>query len=133
MAKSAKIETLLDASAFVAAVLNEPGADMVEDRVDEGAAISSVNLAESISKLLYYDYTLEEIQAAVEDMRLRVIPFDKSQSFLISVFQPYIKSHNLSLADRACLAVALEGGYTVLTTDRPWKKLPLDVPVQLIR
>ena len=66
-------------------------------------------------------------------MRLNIFPFGAHQAFLTSFLRPYIQSHNLSLGDRACLAVALEEGYKVLTTNKQWKTLLLDISIQLIR
>ena len=125
---------LLDASAFIAIVLGEDGADVVEDAVrGGGACISGINLLESIAKLQAYDYTPEELRMVTEDMQLRVLPFTEHHAFIAAAFYPYIKSHNLSLGDRACLVVAMAEGYKVLTTDKSWSKLPLDVAIQLIR
>ena len=128
-----KNKILLDASAFIAIVLKEDGAVLVENAIRRGAAISSVNLAESITKLQNYEYTPEELNMVVEDMQLQVLPFTHRQAFLSSKFYPYIKSHNLSLGDRSCLAVAMEENYAVLTTDKSWVKLPLDITVRMIR
>ena len=39
----------------------------------------------------------------------------------------------MSLADRACIALAMDLNLPVLTSDRAWSELDLDVPVHLIR
>jgi PIN domain nuclease of toxin-antitoxin system len=39
----------------------------------------------------------------------------------------------LSLGDRACLSLGLRLELTVLTCDRAWAQLPLDVVIQLLR
>jgi PIN domain nuclease of toxin-antitoxin system len=39
----------------------------------------------------------------------------------------------LSLGDRACLSLGLRLGLTVLTCDRAWAQLSLDVVIQLLR
>jgi len=40
---------------------------------------------------------------------------------------------NISLADRACLATAQYYNLIVLTADRPWKNLELDIRIEFIR
>jgi PIN domain nuclease of toxin-antitoxin system len=43
------------------------------------------------------------------------------------------KAHGLSLADRACLALAKRLDLPVVTADRDWAGLDLGITVQLIR
>src|SRR5512140_2048060 len=47
----ASIQPVLDASALLAYLGNEPDADVVADAIAGGAAISTVNLAEALSTL----------------------------------------------------------------------------------
>ena len=44
--------TVLDASAVLALLQDEPGSDLVEDAIDGGAVISAVNLAEVVTKMV---------------------------------------------------------------------------------
>jgi PIN domain nuclease of toxin-antitoxin system len=44
-----------------------------------------------------------------------------------------IRSHGLSLGDRACLALAQSTGLPVLTADRAWRGVGLDVEIEVIR
>lgn len=39
----------------------------------------------------------------------------------------------LSLGDRACLAVGIDGGLPIYTADRVWLELALDVEIRAIR
>ena len=39
----------------------------------------------------------------------------------------------ISLGDRACLALAIENGETILTADRIWERLSLGVGIEVIR
>jgi PIN domain nuclease of toxin-antitoxin system len=43
------------------------------------------------------------------------------------------RRRNISLADRACLSLAMELGMPVLTGDRAWRDLDLGVEVRLFR
>ena len=46
---------------------------------------------------------------------------------------PLTRQLGLSLVDRACLSLGLRLGLTVVTCDRAWAQLPLDLEVQLLR
>ncbi len=43
------------------------------------------------------------------------------------------RAHGLSLGDRACLALARSAGLPVLTADREWRGVGLDMEIELIR
>jgi ribonuclease VapC len=51
----------------------------------------------------------------------------------VARLRPVTKVQGLSLADRACLALAERLGVTALTTDREWAKADVEAEVQLIR
>ena len=105
---------VLDASALLALVQDEPGADRVQDALARGAAMSAVNWAETLSRLAEFGVTPESVGA-----RLR---------------QP-TRHLKLSLGDRACLALGRTLGLPVLTTDRAWRGVGtrLKVGVAVIR
>jgi ribonuclease VapC len=46
---------------------------------------------------------------------------------------PLTKTHGLSLADRACLALAKRLDIPIVTADRDWADLNLGITLQLIR
>jgi PIN domain nuclease of toxin-antitoxin system len=48
---------------------------------------------------------------------------------LLTVTRPY----GLSLADRVCLALAIERGAKVYTADRAWKSIPLPIEIEVFR
>ncbi len=51
----------------------------------------------------------------------------------IAKLYPQTRNRGLSLADRACLALALDKGWPVMTADRAWAGLDIDVEVEMIR
>jgi ribonuclease VapC len=53
-------EAVLDASALIAFLRNEPGGDLVAARLSR-SCISAVNLAETISKLVEYGKPLDAV------------------------------------------------------------------------
>ena len=125
-------DVIVDASAVLAQMLGERGADRV-DAVLGDSMISAVNFAEVISRLIDGGAPLETIQMAAEELRAVVIPFDESAAMRAGLLRRATRSKGLSLGDRACLALAEATGLPVMTADRAWAELDLGVEVVLIR
>jgi len=122
---------VLDASAVLALLNGEPGADAVKAEIDR-AVISAVNLSEVVAKLTEA-FTAEESQATVTSLGLPIIAFDDAQAYMAGVLRPLTRAAGLSLGDRACLACAQALGAPVLTTERVWGNLSVGVQIRLIR
>jgi PIN domain nuclease of toxin-antitoxin system len=60
-------------------------------------------------------------------------PFTPNQAELAAQLWDKTRRFGLSLADRSCLALALEKEAAVLTADHTWVNLDLDVEIQLVR
>lgn len=125
---------VLDASALLAMVREEPGGEMVE-LVLEHSVISTVNWSEVIQKALFYGVETEGMRAEVEALGLKILPFTSEDAEKAAALWPRTKSAGLSLGDRACLATGERLGLPVLTTDRVWKDLDLGMGamVELLR
>ena len=123
---------LLDASAVLAVINEEPGGEIVTDALS-GAAISAVNYAEVISKLIDYDLTENEVQEAADSLGIRVIPFDSEAALVSGLMRATTRHKGLSLGDRACLAQGRISGEPVLTTDGAWNGLDLGVEIRVVR
>ncbi|GAC1308020.1 MAG: PIN domain-containing protein [Ktedonobacteraceae bacterium] len=124
---------VLDASALLALFHEEPGSEKVAQAIREGAAISTVNLAEVVSKLNDIGTPGELIQDAVNVLKLSIIDFDAGLAFKVGLLRPLTKHIGLSLGDRACLALAQSLNLPALTADKSWQELSLDVNIQVIR
>ena len=124
---------ILDASALLAMVLDEKGAEAVEKTLKEGAYMTTVNLAETITKLLREGFALEDIKGLLLSMPIARIAVDESLAYEAASYDSLTRPFGLSLGDRICLAAAQQRGYTAMTADRVWDTLPLDISVQLIR
>ncbi len=122
---------VLDASALLALLYDEPGAAVVKADIDH-AVISSVNLSEVVAKLTESS-TVEESKALVASLGLPVIAFDEVQAHAAGALRPLTRVAGLSLGDRACLACAQGLGATILTTDRAWKNLTVGLRIRVIR
>src|SRR5215213_10838485 len=88
---------VLDASALLAIMLNEPGADVVEARF-EGAVISAVNLAEVGAKMIERGATLELLETEIQAAEITVVSLDAAQAMESARLRPATKERGLSLA-----------------------------------
>lgn len=123
---------VLDASALLAFLHNEPGAENVASVLSE-CLISSVNLAETYSKLGRYGTPLESAAYQVDRLQIPVIPFDDRQAMLTASVHRSTREQGLSLADCACLALGMARKAVVVTADRKWSLLKLDVEIVQVR
>jgi ribonuclease VapC len=129
---------VLDASAFLAYLGNESGADVVADAIAGGAIIATVNLAEALSTLASRGrdptaVAAELIERGLLDGAIAVEPFTTADAVEAARLRPLTTDAGLSLADRACLAVARRLSTAALTADQAWSGLALGVDVRTIR
>jgi ribonuclease VapC len=123
---------VLDASALLAFLHDEPGGELVEPELGE-ASISSVNWAEVVQKSLARGADWEGLRGDLEALGLVILPFTAEGAEAAAELWPETHSLGLSLAGRACLAVAKELSLPVLTTDSAWEKLEIGVSIRVIR
>lgn len=123
---------VLDASAVLAAFFDEPGADVIAERMD-GALLGAANHAEVISKLVDRDIPHDRIAEVMAQLDVEIVPFDREQAMIAGLLRAETRSAGLSLGDRACLALAISRNAVALTTDRAWAGLELDVRVEVAR
>jgi PIN domain nuclease of toxin-antitoxin system len=123
---------VLDASALLALINQEAGSEKVA-AVLSTACMSSVNVAEVVSKLMDKGFSEVEIRKIFGALKLRIIPFDEEQGFIAGLLRANTKSLGLSLGDRACLSLAIQQKLSVLTADRVWAGLQLGLNIQMIR
>jgi ribonuclease VapC len=125
---------VLDASAILAALKEEPGADRVADALDTGI-ISSVNLAEVTEGLIKFGNSPDDARAILGALGCLVIAADESLAIEAGLMRASTERAGLSLADRFCLALARRLGVPALTADRQWKLVAgdLGVTLELIR
>jgi ribonuclease VapC len=124
---------VLDASALLALLNGEPGSGQVASVIADGATISTVNLAEVVTKLSEVGMPETFIHNALDLLGLEIVNFDFVQAYQVGLLRPLTRHTGLSLGDRACLALAKQLRLPALTTDRVWEGLDIDVTVQMIR
>ncbi|HEY3129660.1 MAG TPA: type II toxin-antitoxin system VapC family toxin [Acidobacteriota bacterium] len=123
---------VLDASALLALLNSEEGSKAVGASLP-GAAMSAVNVSEVVAKLTEAGMPEKPIRLALTGLGLDIFPFDEECAFATGLLRKETKQVGLSLADRACLALAQRLSVDVLTTDRGWKAVKLGVRIQVIR
>ena len=123
---------VLDASALLCLIFQEPGAGRVEACLP-GARIGAVNLAEVIGKLI--DLGVDGAAAARElaELDLEIVPLDRRQAETAGYLRATTRGLGLSLGDRCCLALAATLDAAALTTDRAWTGVAKDIAVELVR
>ena len=125
-------KTVLDSSVLLAILKNER-IDANLSTVVEGASVSTVNLAEVLSKV-HDDPAIENdaLDGLLESL-LQPQPFTMSQAELAGRLRPVTRAAGLSLGDRACIALGAELDADIYTADRAWAKLKLPYRIHLIR
>ena len=125
-------DAVLDASALLAVLLEEPGAGDVA-RVLPRALVSTVNYAEVISKLIDLGFAPEIAVDQVSLPSMRVVALDEATAVVAARLRAQTCALGLSLGDRACLALAKSRGLPVITADRAWAAVDVGVEIVLIR
>jgi PIN domain nuclease of toxin-antitoxin system len=124
---------VIDASAVLAFLYNEPGAEKVKPDLAEGR-ISAVNAAEVLSVLVRNKVPQAAALLAFEKTGLRVVDFSRGSAIeTLALVTPAARSRRLSLGDRACLALALAEKLPVVTADGNWSGLSGELQIEQIR
>ncbi len=128
---------VLDASALLALMRDEPGADRVAAVLERRALIGAINWAEVLSRFVQTGG--DPIEAAARALPfadvglIELVPFDDEQARESARLWTRTHSLGLSLADRSALALARLRRLPVLTADRAWRSLHLSIRIEVIR
>ena len=123
---------VFDSSALLAITFDEDGADVAAQALD-GGIVSAVNAAEVVTRYIDRGSSNDEARRWFENFGLDVRPFDEVLANSAGMLREQTRKQGLSLGDRACLCLAMREGAAVITADRVWATLELDVDVRLIR
>lgn len=123
---------MLDASAVLALLHREPGGGRVQEYLGR-AAMTTVNLAEVMRNAVERGLPVHGFLENVEGLGLAMFPFTREDAQMSARIWPQTRGLGLSLADRACLALALRLGLPAITADRAWAQLHIGVEIRLVR
>lgn len=126
------MSVVLDASAILALIFEERGADVALSAA-RGSFLSAVNLDEVLHKTTRRAIAAVEVETELNRLEIEVRPFDAAQARRAAILHPAAHRLNISFADRACLALAMESNRAVVTAEGKWLELRLPLDIRLIR
>ena len=124
---------VLDASAILAVIGGEPGAEKLTPDLLARAVGSAVNLSEVQAKLVSRGWPFEQAWEDATSPVRQVLAFDEAQARVAGDLATQTRYLGLSLGDRACLALGIALKVPVYTAEKAWKKLNVGLTVHVIR
>lgn len=115
-------DLVLDASALIAMLNEEPGGARVADAI-ASSRISTVNYAEVVSHYVRLDMPEREVDAMLDPLPMTIVPADKALAQLAGRLRAVTADAGLSLGDRFCLALAIRDGLPAWTADKVWRTI----------
>ena len=97
-------DVVLDASAVLALLRDEPGGDTVAAHIGR-AAISAVNLQEVVREILREGATLEAARPVLDELALALHPHDEAAAYAAAALCPETGRHGRGRGDRSCTAL----------------------------
>ncbi len=125
-------EVVLDASALLALIQSEPGAEAVRPLIPK-VSISAVNYCETVQRLRRGAMPLDAVTMILTPLVPGPVAFDRETAYVAASLHEKTRGHELSLADCACLALALMRGVPAVTAERKWGACDVGVKVLRIR
>lgn len=125
--------SVLDASAILAILFDERGAERLTEEILDGSVVSAVNLAEVQTKLVKMGRTPDDAWVDALSLGIATEPYTSGHARIAGGLILRTEKYRLSLGDRSCLALAIALKAPVYTTEQAWKNLKVGVPIHVIR
>jgi PIN domain nuclease of toxin-antitoxin system len=126
-------KVIFDSSALIALFAKETGYDFIKKHMKD-AIISSVNIAEVYKYCIEsQNLTKNEAKSLIKLADIKIIDFCDEQALITAEIISKTKKYGLSLGDRACLALAILRNHPVITCDRIWQKVDINVKFIMAR
>jgi PIN domain nuclease of toxin-antitoxin system len=124
---------VFDSSALIMLFAKEPGYESVRQNLKH-AIISSVNIAEVYKYCIaVQNLTEDDCRNLIKLCGIKIIDFCEEQALITAKIIKQTKEYGLSLGDRGCIALAMFKNHPVLTCDKIWQKVDLDVEFIMAR
>ena len=115
---------VLDASAVIALIRREPGADVVAAYAGD-ALISTVTMQEVLKSLLVRGFSFDVARTLLESLNLETRAHQVADAYAAAALYDATKTKGSGLGDRTCMALAIAEGLPVITTDKAWSDLAI--------
>jgi len=125
------IKYVMDASAVIAVVLNEPySAELPSLFMD--SVITTVNLTEALTVLeRKFNPDIELLWESVGNFIQAHYPVNQQLAKRVLEINKYTSKYGLSLGDKFCIALGMELKLPIYTADRVWKELESNLGLQI--
>lgn len=122
---------VLDASALIALIKQEPGADKVA-KVVRGARLGVFNFAEVVSHFIHLGMAPHDVDEMLRPLPVEIVVGDADLAREAGYLRAVTAQAGLSLGDRFCLALAKRDGLPAWTADRQWLSIAEGSAVEII-
>jgi ribonuclease VapC len=125
---------VLDSSAILAVILDEPGADLVSDSLG-AALVSTVNVAETYTIVSRVGLPVDLVRDFLNYKGIEIVPLSHYDAEIAGRMITLTNTSGLSLGDRCCLALGMARKAIILSADRAWLPFaePLGLKIEIIR
>lgn len=123
---------VLDTSAILAFLLQEPGGSDVGLMLEGRALVSAVNVQELLVKLISKGMSPYHARLTVRSLNLECHAHSIETAEAAAELVLHTKDKELSLGDRSCLALARKSDMPAVTGDRVWSEIAQEIGVNVV-
>ncbi|MHA3795537.1 type II toxin-antitoxin system VapC family toxin [Sphingomonas sp. YL-JM2C] len=124
-------EVILDASALLAMLKEEPGGTKVAGSI-ASARMSMINYAEVVSHFVHLGMPERDVDAMLDPLPLELVSLDRGTAQIAGRLRAITAESGLSLGDRCCLALAVRDGLPAWTADKAWRTIADRASVKVV-